>query len=301
MTAPPSAPRAFDLAAALYLSDPASGFAAAFAWDHPARTWRRRVDDCWLPLPLARVVDHATAVLSAALSSGPDVPLVFRCTLAHPADVPALEAVTDWAAERAARAASAATESGLQTLAAASEWDRLHAERDRLRDLVAGGAHALTDFVRLRSLDASTVLARPRPSPTTPTVAPAELPSLITPAHRERLLAALSWRGVNAAVRRASGMAPCVYVPAAAPVEVDPRAWLAALPRVPGVVVLRSALYAAYCAALPEGAAPVYDRAFHALAVEVLGNGDARACRTERKGRRYYRDLALPDPSASAA
>ncbi|WP_228943345.1 hypothetical protein [Nocardioides sp. Leaf374] len=275
MPASVPAPRAFDQAAALCLAS--SDFPARFRWDAPARTWRRRSGDRWHVVYPEAVVAAAAHVLEAALAAE-DVPLVFRCVFAPPAYVDALQAVESWEADREAHARAEYEHLG------AWEEREAHkrAERIALQAALDAGDAGPSAHYRLKQLE-------PRPYTR---LAPA---ATVTRNQRERLRRAVSRRGVESAVRNASGLDAFAYAAEDAPVDVDPRAWLTALPRVPGGRVLTSDLYAAYVASLPTGSRPLHNRAFHALAVEILGEGDAAACRRRIRGRDFYLAVSLPN------
>jgi hypothetical protein len=267
MPAPVPAPRPFDQAAALYLAS--SNFPDRFRWDAPARTWRRRSGDRWHVVYPEAVVAAAAQVLEAALAAE-DFPLVFRCVFAPPAFVYALQAVESWEAHREANArAEYEHEAAWEAREA-----RKRAERETLQASMGAGEAGPSAQYRLQQLE-------PRPYTR---LAPA---ATVTRNQRERLRRAVSRRGVESAVRNASGLDAFAYTAEAAPVDVDPRAWLAALPRVPGGRVLTSDLYAAYVASLPTGSRPLHNRAFHALAVEVLGERIKRS-------REFYPNVSLP-------
>lgn len=283
MPAAIAAPRAFDDAAALYLAL-YSDFPDRFRWDGPARVWRRAADG-WAPARPEVVIADTTDVLRSALSAE-SVPLVFRCVFAPASRVAALEAVTDENAWRASEIARARAEHERFETRRAAERAELEATASLDVDTLDAPQRLAAS---IRRASAQKALARWRDLP--PFAEPR--PRLLDDRQRERLLRAVNHHNVYTAVRLASGRPECAYRAKAAPVDVDPRAWLASLPRTPGVVTLSSALYRAYVAALSPGVRPCHEREFHRLAVEVLGDGDARACQTHRNGRRFYRNLAL--------
>lgn len=276
MPASVPAPRAFDQAAALYLAS--SDFPDRFRWDATARTWRRRSGERWHVVYPEAVVAAAAHVLEAALAAE-DVPLVFRCVFAPPAYVDALQAVESWEAHREAHARAE-----YEHLAA---WE--DAEACKRAERVALQA-SLEAQERTSDWTLQQRLRRLEPTP----YAPLPRPVAVWSAQRERLRRAVSRRGMESAVRNASGLDAFAYGAEDAPVDVDPRAWLAALPCVHGGRVLTSDLYAAYVASLPTGSRPLHNRAFHALAVEVLGAGDAAVCRRRIRGRDFYLSVSLP-------
>jgi hypothetical protein len=286
----PSAPRSFEHAAPLALPDL---LADRFRWDGAARTWRTPdASGAWRPVRFEVVQAAATDALFQALSAL-DPPLVFRCVFAP--DTDAAEAVTDWQAERDTRHA-----------AAVEAWEE--AEARRVRDRERAEAVLATDPSSLDPQSSLLHMGARRAAESTltrtavprPFVAPSSAAPVLPAAQRERLLAALRPGVVGRAVRVASGLPAFAYAPAPAAVEVDCRAWLAALPRPRGARLKASALYAAYVEALPATAHPLTRRAFHAQAVEVLGDGEKAACQVRDSRHVYYLGLSLPASSATA-
>jgi hypothetical protein len=277
MTRPTPAFRSFDLAAGHFLAY-GTDLPDRFLRDALASTWRRLSGDGrWLRCDTGDVLLEAKRLLQAALDA-PDVPLAFRAVFAPEADAATLAAVTDWQADRDRR-----TREAESAARAAHEADEARKARERAAITAAleDGTASPTAWLALSSLD---------PEP----LSPPRVPPLVGRRQRERLLGALSRRVLVEAVKAASDEPVMRYRPEVAPVDVDPRAWLDALPRDAAGAVRTAALFDAYCAALPETARPLDRERFHRLAQSALGTP------VKRRGHRVYLGVALPERDAEA-
>lgn len=267
--------RSFDVAAAYYLAHD-SDLPARFRYDAPVNLWRDRSGK---PTTFGAVTLVATETLHTALSE-PDIPTAFRCVFAPVERVEALAAVTDWHAERDRLDTEEST-------AHRARWEADEADKRRRRAALLAEVEA--------GRNPAAHFALPATEPTPYRRLPPRRRALVDSRQRERLLRSVTGRQVREAVMTASHHEPFRYRAVDAPVQVDPRAWLASLPREDGAETLRSAVYRAYLDALPDGARPLDERRFHALARETFGDPTRR-----HPGHWYYRDVRLPEPSTVA-